>query len=362
MTLSLCMIVRNEFGVLSRCLASISPVVDEIIIVDTGSTDNTKEIASSFGAKVYDFVWCDDFSAARNFALSKATMDYWMWMDADDVLPESQISAFLELKQQLSFEIDIVMMKYETAFDEQGNPLFSFYRERILKRARNDRWEGPVHEVITPSGNIIYRPISIQHKKPPMPYTKRNLNIYEKWIQEGHSLDARHEFYYARELYYHQRYEEAIQRFENFLTKTDGWYVNQLEACRFLSLCYQKQNDETKAVQSLFRSFAYDIPGAEIFCDLGAWFFRHKKFRQAIFWYLQALQSPKEETDGKFVLNECYGYLPCIWLCVCYDRLGEYKTAALYNERAGSYKPYGKEYQKNKTYFETVHHLSEYKE
>lgn len=85
-TISLCMIVRNEEDVLGRCLASAADLMDEIIIVDTGSTDHTKEIAAEYTEKIYDFPWIDDFSAARNTAFSKANCDYCMWLDADDIL------------------------------------------------------------------------------------------------------------------------------------------------------------------------------------------------------------------------------------------------------------------------------------
>ena len=72
-TISLCMIVKNEEKVLARCLDSLEGLMDEIIIVDTGSTDRTKEIAAGYTDKIYDFEWVDDFSAARNFSFSKAT-------------------------------------------------------------------------------------------------------------------------------------------------------------------------------------------------------------------------------------------------------------------------------------------------
>lgn len=87
-TISLCMIVRNEEKSLHRCLSTIASLVDEIVIVDTGSTDKTKEIALSFGAVIYDFEWIDNFSAARNFAFSKATQEYILWLDADDYIKE----------------------------------------------------------------------------------------------------------------------------------------------------------------------------------------------------------------------------------------------------------------------------------
>lgn len=101
-SVSLCMIVRDEEDVLRRCLASAAEAVDEIIIVDTGSADRTKEIAAEFTDKIYDFVWRDDFAAARNFAFSKGSGDYLMWLDADDVLPAPDAEKLLAFKAHQS--------------------------------------------------------------------------------------------------------------------------------------------------------------------------------------------------------------------------------------------------------------------
>ena len=90
------MIVKNEEAVLARCLDSIKNAVDEIIIVDTGSVDKTKLIAREYTENIYDFEWINDFSAARNFAFSKAAMDYQMWLDADDIFPAEQLDSFLK--------------------------------------------------------------------------------------------------------------------------------------------------------------------------------------------------------------------------------------------------------------------------
>ena len=195
------MIVKNEEMHIARCLDSIAELVDEIVIVDTGSTDKTVEIASGYTAKVYSYPWTDDFSDARNYSFSKATMDYCMWMDADDILEKTEREKFLQLKKSLLPDTDIVMMKYHTAFDENGRPSFSYFRERWIKNCSKYRWVGAVHEVIPPSGKVIYSDIAICHKKINAKDPDRNLKIYQKMLADGKTLDARQQYYYGRELY-----------------------------------------------------------------------------------------------------------------------------------------------------------------
>ena len=83
-SVSLCVIARNEATNLPACLGPLLPFVGETIVVDTGSTDGTRAVAESMGARVFDFAWCDDFAAARNESLRRATSDWILWMDADD--------------------------------------------------------------------------------------------------------------------------------------------------------------------------------------------------------------------------------------------------------------------------------------
>ena len=132
-SLSLCMIVKNEEAVLERILKPISEIMDEILIADTGSSDRTKEIAEQYTSQIFDFVWCDDFSAARNFLVEKVRTDYWMWLDADDVLNEENLEKMKKLKAALDGETDVVMMEYAVGFDTDGKTTFSYYRGRILK-------------------------------------------------------------------------------------------------------------------------------------------------------------------------------------------------------------------------------------
>ena len=92
MRVSLCMIARNEGATLSRCLSSIAGLADEIIVVDTGSLDNTREIARQLDARVHEFPWVDDFAAARNESLRHATGDWILWLDGDEYMGEANRS------------------------------------------------------------------------------------------------------------------------------------------------------------------------------------------------------------------------------------------------------------------------------
>ena len=121
------MIVKNEAAILSRCLDSVCDLMDEIIIVDTGSTDDTKAVAAKYTDRIYDFAWNNDFSAARNFSFSLANMDYIYAPDADEILDEENRKRFLLLKEALLPEIEIVQMKYRTCHSPcTTNGIFPF--------------------------------------------------------------------------------------------------------------------------------------------------------------------------------------------------------------------------------------------
>ena len=352
-TISLCMIVKNEEKVLSRCLDSIKDFVDEIIIVDTGSTDRTLETASPYTDKIYSYKWTDDFSSARNYSFSKASMDYCMWMDADDVLEESSRGKFLRLKESLSPDADMVMMKYHTSFDEAGNPVFSYYRERWIRNDSKYCWVGEVHEVIPPEGNIKYSDIAVCHKKTGPGDPDRNLKIYQKMLAEGRELEPRQCYYYARELYYHKLYQDAIPVFEQFLDSPNGWIENKIETCALCADCYYKLEREDTALLTLLRSLSFDMPRAELCCDIGRHFLQHENYKNAIYWYETALHTRRNDQSGGFILPDCYDYIPLLQLCVCYDKLGDLEKAREYNEKAGLCKPCSKAYLYNRQYFDS---------
>lgn len=353
-TVSLCMIVRDEEAVLARCLDSVRDLVDEIIIVDTGSADDTKAIAGRYTDNVFDFEWVDDFSAARNNSFERADCDYCLWLDADDVLLPPDREKFARLKAELSPETDVVMLPYHVGFDESGNVNFSYYRERLVRNSPDYRWKGAVHETIAPTGRVVYGDCAVTHQKLRPSNPDRNIRIFEGLIAKGVSLEPREQFYYGRELYYHRRYEQAAAVLSAFLKSGDGWVENKIDACRQLAYCLYPQGREAEALDALLHSFSYDLPRAETCCDIGKHFFDRAQWQQAAYWYKRALDCARRDDSGGFVSADAYGFLPCIQLCLCYHRMGDNEAARRWNALAAVYKPDSPAVRQNMEYFKSL--------
>ena len=184
MTLSLCMIVRDEGAVLGRCLQSAAPLCDEIVVADTGSKDDTKKIALSFTDKVFDFAWREDFAAARNFAFAQAKGDYLLWLDADEVLLPRAAQALRALKERL--RADACRLRTEIP-DGRGGVALAFERVRIVRKEAGFLWHGRVHEYIAAGGDVARADIAVTHLGGPKRDPFRNLKIFARAFASGGS-------------------------------------------------------------------------------------------------------------------------------------------------------------------------------
>ncbi|MBO8138470.1 MAG: glycosyltransferase [Desulfotomaculum sp.] len=146
-TISLCMIAKNEEKQIERCIKSAQPYVDQIVVVDTGSTDKTKDTAKKLGAEVYDFKWADDFSQARNESLKHAAGDWILFLDCDEKLDQKTAP---ELKKIINDDrYDGYWLQFLNYFN--GNPSTSFLSFRLFRNNPNYRFQCPIHEQILPS-------------------------------------------------------------------------------------------------------------------------------------------------------------------------------------------------------------------
>ncbi|HZU40178.1 MAG TPA: glycosyltransferase [Solirubrobacteraceae bacterium] len=167
LTLSLCMIVRDEEDMLPRCLAAAAPAVDEIVIVDTGSSDRTVEIARSFGARVIEFPWTGSFAEARNVSFEAATGDWVMYLDADEVLVADDVQRLRALTGRVWREAFYLLETSYTGEDGDGTSMVH-PALRVFRNRPRYRFEGRMHEQIQQlpthlPGRIEHSSVRVQH-------------------------------------------------------------------------------------------------------------------------------------------------------------------------------------------------------
>lgn len=196
MTISLCMIVKDEEKNLNNCLKKIKDFIDEIIIIDTGSTDKTKDIAKQFTNKIYNFKWDNDFSKARNFSISKATKDWILILDADETIAETDLKKLKNLTKdetitaykftQRNYSNKKTKIKWKDSkndiYKESKNFKGWKYRGiiRLFQNKKNIKFIYPIHETVLNSINekIANSEIPIHHIK-----TKENTQLYYKLLK-----------------------------------------------------------------------------------------------------------------------------------------------------------------------------------
>lgn len=326
-TISLCMIVKSEEKILARCLDSVADLMDEIIIVDTGSTDRTKEIASRYTDQIYDFAWIDDFSAARNFAFSKAHMEYIYSADADEVLSGENRERFRLLKKNLLPEIEIVQMKYGNQL--QFGTVYNFdeeYRPKLFKRQREFVWQEPIHETVRLEPVVYDSDIVITHM-PENSHAGRDLLNFRKQTGAGVRLSSHLHEMYARELFVAGSHEDFLLAEEFFVSSAKDTRRSPkelTEACCVAARAARLRGDTV----SFFKHTTKLIAGegcSEICCELGDFYAGIGDYEEAVVWYYNAAY----EVEAAIVLAACREWA-FNGLIRCYESLGMQEQANVY--------------------------------
>lgn len=237
MRISCVFVVKNEQDVIVAALESVKDA-DEIIVIDTGSTDLTKEIAARYTDKIFDFPWIDDFAAARNEAIKHATGDWIYSIDADQQLL-SPMEALREEARLADQEGHKVLLVKTLAGPDRKQ---QHWREVFFKRDPEVFWKGAVHEALTVRGtkkSTIERFRGSSPSKAADP--ERNLRILEKLPKDQRTL-----FYLGRENYERKRYGVAIKWLTNYIQKP-SWNAERAEAYLTLARCYWFTNQGSKA-------------------------------------------------------------------------------------------------------------------
>ena len=330
------MIVKNEEKVLDRCLASIFDLMDEIIIVDTGSTDRTKEIAGKYTGRIYDFAWCDDFSKARNFAFEKAACDYIYSADADEVLDEENHEKFRLLKENLMPEVEIVQMYYGNQL--ANGTVYNFDRElrpKLFKRLRNFVWTEPVHETVRLLPLVYDSEIEITHK-PEHNHGDRDITIFEQLLARGEALSKRLTDFYARELFVAGTKEQLIHAKDYFISivkdsETDADRLKTALAVVVRS-CFEA-GDVLTMYQYAMKDAASEA-SSEVCCKHREYYQNRQDYEEAILWFYNAAY------EQQSILNIRYQReIPLEGLIACYHALSMSEQEAYYQKELSCIEP-----------------------
>lgn len=340
-SISLCMIVKDEEDILSRCLNSFRGIFDEIVIVDTGSTDRTKEIARSYTDKIYDYEWKNDFAAARNYAFSKASCDYIYSGDADEMLSSVNRDAFLDLKQVLLPEIDIVQMYYVN--DSQYNGVYNSRKElrpKLYKRLRTFQWYSPIHETVRLDPIVYDSEIEILHR-PTSDHSKRDFDIFLNTLKNNIRLEDYVLIMYCKELFLSGTDEDLLNAADYFTSLLPDTYTSH--DCQVNIACIQARIYRLTGNTTLFFTTCLDIihsePVAEICMELGMYYLEQKMLVEAIHWFTECLSMPS------VIDIRTSGILAYEYLSACYQELADLKSSIGDKNQADSMRVIATEYQ-----------------
>ncbi|HIK06649.1 MAG TPA: tetratricopeptide repeat protein [Trichormus sp. M33_DOE_039] len=269
MSLSLCMIVKNEATALPKCLSSVKNVVDEMVVLDTGSIDRTPNIAQEFGAKVHYFAWCNDFSAARNAALKYVTGDWVLVLDADEALTPAIVPQIKEAIARDEYLL-INLVRHEVEAEQSPYSLVS----RLFRNHPQIRFERPYHALIDDSVAVL-------------------LETEPHWeIGYLPGIAILHSGYQKTAIAQNDKYAKAQATMESFLAK----HPHDPYVCSKLGALYVEMGKLNQGMELLNRGIAACKENYEVLYELnyhlGIAYSRLNHPQQAISHYQAAIKLP----------------------------------------------------------------------
>ena len=296
-TLSVLLIARDEASVIGRCLASLQPLdLDELIVVDTGSSDDTCEIAKTYGAKIAFFKWVNDYAAARNFAESLATGDYILWIDADEEL----IAGHDIIKRAVrGGKVTSLRPVVNLILPDTDTPSRPFLRQDLFHKKGSHTWKGAIHEwtaegpVGAAEKGIVYQEIPREEGDKPQSWEALRDAAMERSDRSIFFLAAAHG---AK-----GHYIEALALYDYMLSLPGPTNTMRSRACWMKGHIYRMQGDYAGAVKSYLDAI-YQCPElAEPYYYLGEMFLECGKLNLALAWLSASM--PLQEQEFSYDLD-----------------------------------------------------------
>lgn len=337
--ISLCMIVKNEENTLSRCLNNIRDKVDEIIIVDTGSNDRTKEIAKKYTNEIFDFKWCDDFAKARNFSISKAKNDWILVLDADEEVTEfnnEAINEFTNTDKKIVGRINRI-----NTFDDADGKKRLFERVNRVFNRKYFKYEGIIHEQVVKINGEDYNTVNVDITANHVGYekevisrtnkTKRNRELLQKAIKQKND-DSYLYYQLGKTFFMENDYLDAELNLEKAIElerNTKYEYVQDLIESYGYTLINLKKYK--KALELISYEDAYKNM-ADFNFVMGLIYMNNAMFKEAVLKFIECQNSAECNIEG---VNS---YLANYNIGVIYECLGFTEEAVKFYKKCGDYK------------------------
>ncbi len=340
------MIVKNEIKNLGTLLSQVLPIIEEVIVVDTGSTDGTLELLQELvvkhsNLKLHHFDWIDDFSAARNYSFSLATKEWLYWVDGDDQIIPDELKQFKE-NNLVREDVDCWLLNYVYSSTPDGAPQLTLARERFIRRSRNPMWTGAIHESI-PIYHMKHEfsaAMTIYHQRDKCGKTfdyNRNKRILGKEYEKNPN-DARTAFYYGKELF--DAVDPAgILVLEHYLTLPYKYICDHVGALFRLAKHYLVQKNHRKALDYAYEIYnlEHDRQRAEVYWIFGSVEQDLGNYQVAIDWYKRCLTCKPNAL--RVIPEEYYTWHPCKRISECYKLLNDFQNSLVWANKYLAYLP-----------------------
>lgn len=340
--ISVCIITKNECDNLNICLERLSRYPVELVVVDTGSTDATKEIAGKYTDSVYDFEWCDDFSAARNFAISKAKEEYILMIDTDEFVDSLDYDSVISLiKANPGF---VGRIHRKNIFENDGSTMNSNELINRLFSKKIYSYSGTIHEQIVSIASpedtygTYILPVFCTH----VGYQgnagkrrekgERNLNLLLREHQKN-PADTYILYQIGKAYYYLHSYKEAMTYFEMAMElPMDNRlnYVSNIMSTYAYCLINTKEYSKGLMLEGVLDDFSYS---ADFLFVMGLIYMYNARFQDAINCFYNATKISECDVEG---VNS---YLAFYNIGVIFECLGDKQRALGYYKKCGSYSP-----------------------
>lgn len=346
--ISVCIIAKNEEEYIEECLRRLSKYDWEIIVVDTGSTDRTVEIASTFTPHIYHFDWINDFSAARNYSISKASNDYILIVDCDEYLEESDhITDTIKNISQLLSPEQIGMIYHRSSLEESTDTSTNsktLYTHEKLARVFNRKhtyYQGTIHEQLVSKNNIplqfITLPLYFYHAGYStldirLEKANRNISMLKHEIQSN-KPDPYLYFQVGQTYFGISDYENAITYYELALStklNENELYVQTLVESYGYCLLNLKKYEDALKLEGVYSVFS---KRADFVFLMGLIYMNNALFDKAVY------EFKKATTINYFSVEGVNSYSAYYNIGVIYECMDQLEEAVIYYRKCGDYAP-----------------------